>query len=139
MELDAWLPALALEPVEGCVEPLIEPCDPLVGACAFALVSVPVELVEADPFEGVEVPCCAVAWPPAVVPAPDIELGCVVPVSFADVRVFLLLLLQPKTSATASAKPDAYFMCCLLKRVVLSDALLGGAAPRREVPAVGKR
>jgi hypothetical protein len=138
VELDAWLPALALEPVEGCVEPLIEPCDPLVGACAFALVSVPVELVEADPFEGVEVPCCAVAWPPAVVPAPDIELGCVVPVSFADVRVFLLLLLQPKTSATASAKPDAYFMCCLLKRGCFERRSVGGRRTTPGSPGCGE-
>ena len=99
--------------------------------------SVPVAFVEAEPFVGVVVPW-AVAWPPAVVPLPDIEPGCEVPVSFEDVRVFLLLLLQPKTSAAASARPDAYFMCCLLKRVVC-DALLGGAARRRDVPAAWQR
>ena len=103
MELEPWLPAV--EPVEGCVEPLIEPC---------ALVSVPVEFVDVVPFDAVAVPW-ALACVPAVEALPETDPDCGVPVSFADVRVFLLLLLQPKTSAAARARPYAYFMCCLLK------------------------
>ncbi len=52
---------------------------------------------------------------PAVEAVPETEPDCGVPLSFVAVRVFLLLLLQPKTSAAASARPYAYFMLCLLK------------------------
>jgi hypothetical protein len=74
---------------------------------------VPVLFVEAVPFVGADVPC-AVAWVPAVDPVPDTDPDCVVPVSLEDVRVFLLLLLQPKISAAVSARPYAYFISCLL-------------------------
>ena len=67
---------------------------------------------------------CAFACVPAVEPVvstvPDLP-------SFDDVRVLLLLLLQPKTSAAASARPYAYFIWCLLKGV-FRGAFLGGAA-----------
>jgi hypothetical protein len=107
VELEPLVSAV-VEPVEGC-----EACaDPLIEPCAF--VSVPVELVDAVVFGAVAVPC-AVACVPAVDPLPDTNPDWGVPVSFADVRVVLLLLLQPKTSAAASARPYAYFMCCLLK------------------------
>jgi len=99
--LEGWLP--------------IEPC---------ALVSVPVWFVELCPVLVVAVPC-AVPCVPAVEPVPETEPDCVVPGSleFEAVRVFLLLLLQPKTNAAASARPYAYFMLCLLKG--LGGAFLG--------------
>jgi len=93
-ELLPWLSAVADELLDGWL--LMEP---------WVFVSVPVWFVEVVPFVAVAVPC-VLACVPAVEP---------VPVSFDEVRVFLLLLLQPKTNATASARPYAYFMCCLLK------------------------
>jgi len=74
----------------------------------------------------------AVELVPATVPA------CAAPVSFDDVRVFLLLLLQPKTSAAASARPYAYFMLCLLKG--FPGATVGSAAGRAgNFPAASQR
>jgi len=104
-ELLPWLSAVADELLDGWV--LMEP---------WVFVSVPVWFVEVVPFVAVAVPC-VLACVPAVEPVPETEPDCVVPVpvSFDEVRVFLLLLLQPKTNAAASARPYAYFMCCLLK------------------------
>jgi hypothetical protein len=104
-ELLPWLSAVAEELLDGWL--LMEP---------WVIVSVPVWLVEVVPVVAVIVPC-AFACVPAVEPVPETELDCVVPVpvSFDEVRVFSLLLLQPKTNAAASPRPYAYFMCCLLK------------------------
>jgi hypothetical protein len=94
-ELLPWLSAVAEELLDGWL--FMEP---------WVFVSVPVVAVLVP---------CVFACVPAVVPVPETEPGCVVPVSFDEVRVFSLLLLQPKTNAAASARPYAYFMCCLLK------------------------
>jgi hypothetical protein len=100
-----WLSAVAEELLDGWL--LME---------AWVFVSVPVWLVEVLPAVAVLVPG-VFACVPAVEPVPETELDCVVPVpvSFDEVLVFSLLLLQPKTNAVASARPYAYFMCCLLK------------------------
>src|SRR5882672_8430793 len=98
----------------------MEPC---------VLVSVPVAVLEVVPELGVAVPWVVLPCVPAVEPVPETEPGCVVPVSLDDaVRVLLLLLLQPKTSAAASARPYAYFMLCLLKG--FPGATVGSAAGR---------
>src|SRR6266478_2460584 len=80
----------------------MEPC---------VLVSVPVAVLEVVPELGVAVPWVVLPCVPAVEPVPETDPDCVVPVSLDDaVRVLLLLLLQPKTSAAASARPYAYFI-----------------------------
>jgi hypothetical protein len=102
--------------------------------CGF--VSVPVFWVELVPVVAVAVPC-VFAWLPAVEPVPSIEPDCGFPLSFEDVFVFLLLLLQPKANAAASARPYAYFMWCLLKG--FRGAFLGTPHERRESPAAPER
>jgi hypothetical protein len=104
--LDELLPGLAAVAVllEGWL--FIEPC---------VFVSAPVALVEVVPAFAVAVSCVVLPWVPAVDAVPETDPACGVAVSFDDVLVLLLLLLQPKTNAAASARPYAYFMCCLLK------------------------
>src|SRR5438094_4313174 len=99
------LPEAVAEPLEGWL--LTEPC---------ALVSAGTGLFAADVLLCAVVPVLAVACvplaPPAVPCVPEIDPDCVVPVSVeAVVRVFLLLLLQPKTSAAASAIGNVTFIC----------------------------
>jgi hypothetical protein len=83
--------------------------------CAVAFVSWPVWLFDADEFVWFDVPVLAVACVPGCSPAvdavPETEPDCVVPVSFEAVeRVLLLLLLQPKTIAAASAIGNVNFI-----------------------------
>jgi hypothetical protein len=103
----------------------IEPC---------VFVSVPVAFVELVPPDAVAVPCAFCV--PAVELVPETEPDWFVPldVSFPAVRVLLLLLLQPKTSAAASANPYAYFMRFLLEGIcrgvpVGAAALRAGKSP----------
>jgi hypothetical protein len=107
-------PELGVFDIEPLLWPLAEP---------WALVSVPVLLVEAWLLFGVLVPAefdalvsaealaCVPLAPPAVPCVPEIDPDCVMPVSFPAVRVFLLLELQPKMSAAASANGNENFMC----------------------------
>src|SRR5260221_2706341 len=77
------------------------------------LVSVGVGLLDACALVGVLAPAVefeAVACVPAVEPVPETELGCVVPVSFSAVLVFLLVELQPKMSAAVSANGNVTFI-----------------------------
>jgi len=100
------------------------------------LVSLPVLLVALAPLDGVVVPL-ALACVPAVEVSPETVPDCVVPVvplSFEAVRVFLLLLLQPKINAAASVSPYAYFMWCLLKGFRGASIVGGRRTTRREVP-----
>src|SRR5207237_4720597 len=116
-----WFDAVAA-PLEGwlLMDPLVEPC---------AFVSVPVVLFALLAVEVVAVPCafaCVPAVEPVVSTVPDVP-------SFDEVRVLLLLLLQPKTSAATSARPYAYFISCLLRD--FSRRFLWGLRPkRREIP-----
>ena len=117
-----WLDAVAA-PLDGWLS-----MDPLAEPCAF--VSVPVLLFALLAVEVVAVPCafaCVPAVEPVVSTVPDLP-------SFDDVRVLLLLLLQPKTSAAASARPYAYFIGCLLKGVLSRRFSLGAPHERREIP-----
>src|SRR5438128_11903062 len=107
--------------------------DPLVEPCAF--VSVPVALFALLAVEVVAVPCafaCVPAVEPVVSTVPDVP-------SFDEVRVLLLLLLQPKTSAATSARPYAYFISCLLKGVLSRRFSLGAPHERREIPGASQR
>jgi hypothetical protein len=110
-EVDPELGVLDIEPL---LWPLAEP---------WALVSVPVLFAEAWLLFGVLVPAefavvpvealaCVPLAPPAVPCVPAIDPDCVVPVSLPAVRVFLLLELQPKMSAAASANGNENFMMC---------------------------
>jgi hypothetical protein len=101
----------ALVPCVPCApcalaDPLIEPCELLsdgteAAAPEFGWLVVPAEAVDA-------VPC--VPFAPAAVPCvPEMEPDCVVPVSFAAVRVLLLLLLHA-ANAAASAMPSRTFI-----------------------------
>jgi hypothetical protein len=91
------------------IEPLLWPL-----AEPWALVSVPVLFAEAWLLFGVLVPAefAVPLAPPAVPCVPAIDPDCVVPVSLPAVRVFLLLELQPKMSAAASANGNENFMMC---------------------------
>src|SRR5438067_1371887 len=113
------LPEAVVELLEGWL--LTEPC---------ALVSAGTGLFAADVLLCAVVPALAVACvplaPPAVPCVPEIEPDCVVPVSVEAVRVFLLLLLQPKTSAAASAIGNVTFICNPPRGV--SRRLQGGVA-----------
>jgi len=116
-----WFDAVAA-PLEGwlLMDPLVEPC---------AFVSVPVALFALLAVEVVAVPCafaCVPAVEPVVSTVPDVP-------SFDEVRVLLLLLLQPKTSAATSARPYAYFISCLL-RDFSRRFLWGRRTKRREIP-----
>src|SRR5438270_13430891 len=97
------LPEAVVEPLEGWL---------LAGACAW--VSAGTGVCAAEVWLCAVVPALAVACvplaPPAVPCVPSIDPDCVVPVSFEAVRVFLLLLLQPKTSAAASAIGNVTFI-----------------------------
>jgi hypothetical protein len=121
-----WFDAVAA-PLEGWLfmDPLAEPC---------AFVSVPVLLFALLAVEVVAVPCafaCVPAVEPVVSTVPALP-------SFDDVRVLLLLLLQPKTSAAASARPYAYFIW-VPPQGVFRGAFSGAPHERREIPGASQR
>jgi hypothetical protein len=58
------------------------------------------------PAESVVAVACVPFAPAAVPCVPEMELGCVVPVSFPAVRVLLLPLLHANANAAASAMPS---------------------------------
>src|SRR5207247_1084016 len=98
---------------------------PLVDPCAM--------LPEVSLGGGTLVPLAGVACVPAVGAAPETDDGCVMPVSFSAVLVFLLLELQPKMSAAASANGNVTFIL-VPPQGVGRRRRWRGAAKRREVP-----
>jgi hypothetical protein len=96
---------LAVPCVPGALaDPLIEPCELLSDGAGAAVLELGWLVVPAEAVDAV--PC--VPFAPAAVPCvPEMEPDCVVPVSFAAVRVLLLPLLHADAAtAAASAMPS---------------------------------